>query len=338
MSKLKLKNDRLVFLTYLLWLIVPVLAIAEVPSPVGTSAISSNATTVCAGIVLSKTSYTNRWIDAADGDSGPQQVGTVMVALPPNGSKAKVPVVAPGSDLKGHTLGEGDMAGEIRYQEELNAVYGTTQYVKQFDAETGKEPTLDVDTNITYVVNPTGGRMTSNEKVGLTIVSNGVDASGEPPVTDDVSGLCPWVEDSGPESSVIPASTEAVAMGSNMNVAIVQANTAATVDATASEPVISYDINAAGPSATGGYGAGTISAEMIVKVQEGGDKVGWDPGAAVYVGPENPTAEQLADPKNYEVPATLTAPSVIEYQKYQDSLTSSGVWTFSKEMEYLSEN
>jgi hypothetical protein len=336
--KLKSKINKFVFLTLLLWLAVPVAAISEVASPVGTSAVSSNSTTVCAGIVLSETSYTNRWIDAADGDSGPQQVGTVMVALPPNGAKAKVPVVAPGSDLKAHTLGEGDMAGEIRYEEELNAVYGTTQYVKQFDAETGKEPTLDVDTNITFVVNPTGGRMTSNEKVGLTVVSNGVDTSGTPPVADDVAELCPWVNDSGPESAAIPAKTEAVAMGSNMNVAIVQANTAATVDAAASEPAVSYDINAAGPLETGGYGVGTISAEMIVKVQEGGDKVGWDPGAAVYVGPENPTAEQLADPKNYEVPATVTAPSQIEYQKYQDSLTSSGVWMFSKEMEYISEN
>jgi hypothetical protein len=101
---------------------------------------------------------------------------------------------------------------------------------------------------------------------------------------------------------------EAVAAGSDMNVSIVQADTAATVGVTDSERNLSYVIVAAGPQATGGYGAGTISAEMAVVVQEG------------------------------TIPATSsTSPSLDEYQAYQDAVTSSGKWIFSKEMDYISE-
>jgi hypothetical protein len=318
--------------------------ISGVPSPVGDTTITMSAETTCVGIVFADTYYTNRWIDANDGDSGAQQVGTVTIVLPPDdtaGTKAEVPVIAPASDLGGpgraSVLGAGDTASEISYEEEVNAIHGTTQYVKKLGTDTEKAPNLDVDTNITFVADPAGGRLVSNEKVGLQVVTNGFDNPSETPSEYDVSSLCPWLQDPGPAADEIPASNEAVAMGSDMNVSIVQANTAATVGATGSERNVSYDVVAAGPEVTGGYGVGIISAGMEVEVQKGADKVGWKPSEPVYVGPENPTAEQLSDPNNYEVPATLTAPSLLEYQAYQDSLTSSGVWTFSKEMEYLSE-
>ena len=328
---------RIAVLSAVLCITAPVAAISGAPSPVGDHTISVIAETACVGYVLAETYFINRWIDANDGDSGAQLVGTATVVLP-DGTTAQVPVSAPASDLGGpgraSVLGAEDTASEIRYQEEFNAIYGTTQYIKQFDASTGNAPDLDVDTNITFVASPQGGRLTASERVGSTVVANGYD--DKPSGTYDLAGLCPWLQDPDPASDGIPAYTEAAAMGSHMSVGIVQAATAATVDATGGTPNVSYGIVAAGPAATGGYGVGTITAEINTVVQKGADKVGWTPDEPVYVGPENPTAEQLSDPNNYKVEAKLAAPSLIEYQEYQDSLTSSGVWTFAKAMSYLS--
>jgi len=230
-------------------------------------------------------------------------------------------------------------ASEISYEEEVNAIYGTTRYVKKLDTDTENAPNLDVDTNLAFVADPAGGRLVSSEEVGLQVVTNSSDGPSETPSSHDLSSLCPWQQDPDPGPvDEIPVSNEAAAMGSDMNVSIVQASTAATVGTTGSERSVSYAIDAAGPQATGGYGVGTIGAEMKVEVQKDADNDGWKPSDPVYVGPENPTTEQLSDPNNYKVPETPTSPSSAQYQQYQDSLTSSGVWTFSKAMEYISEN
>jgi hypothetical protein len=233
------------------------------------------AGTASVGFTVSDTYYTIRWIDANDGDLDAQQIGT-------------------------------DTAGEISYEEEVNAIHGTTEYVKTLDINTENGPNLDADNNITFVADPAGGRLVSNEKVGLQVVNNSFDDSSGTPSEGDLSSLCPWQQDPG-IAEEIPASNEAVATGSDMNVSIVKANTSAKVGVTGSERNVSYDIVAAGPKETGGYGVGIISAGMEVEVQK------------------------------ITNPATPTSPSLVEYQEYQDSLTSSGVFTFSKAMDYISE-
>jgi hypothetical protein len=247
--------------------------ISGVPPPLGDTTIAVKAETVCEGYAVSDSDYNYRWINADDGDSDAQQIRT---------------------------------AGQIRYQEEVDAIYGTTHQVKAFDANTGNGPNLDADNNITFVADPGGGRLVSNEKVGLQVVNTGVDDPPGTPSEGDLSSLCPWKRDPG-QVDAVPASNEAAAMESDMNVSIVQANTAATVSATGSERNVSYDIVAAGPQETGGYGAGTINAGMEVEVQK---------------------TTNAARP---------TSASQVEYQEYQDSLTSSGMWIFSKQMDYISD-
>ena len=245
----------------------------ESPPSIGTT-FAVNTEAVCEGFSVSGTDYTHRWIDAIDGNSDAQQIRA---------------------------------AGQIRYLEENNAIYGTTNYVKTFVANTGNEPHLDADKSITFVADPEGGKLVSNEEVGLLVVIIDSDDLSGTPSEADLSSLCPWKEDAD-VADEISALNEAVAAGSDMNVSIVRANTAATVGVTDSERNLSYVIVAAGPQETGGYGAGRISAEMAVVVQEG------------------------------TIPATSsTSPSLDEYQEFKDSVTSSGVWIFSKVMDYISE-
>ena len=188
-------------------------------------------------------------------------------------------------------------AGEIRYDEETNAIYGTAHRVKTFDANTENGHNLDVDTNNTFVAYPEGGNLVSNETVRLRVINNGLDDPSGTPSEGDLSSLCPWRQDPNKvDESPAPASYEGVETASDMNVSIVQANTAATVGATGSERNVSHRVVAAGPQETGGYGAGTISAGMEVASRRTTN------------------------------PAGSTSPSQVEYQAYQDSLTSSGVW------------
>ena len=78
--------------------------------PLGGTTIAVNAEIVCEGSTISETDYTHRWIDANDGDTDAQQILT---------------------------------AGQIRYLEENSAMYGTTNYVKMFDASTENGPNLN---------------------------------------------------------------------------------------------------------------------------------------------------------------------------------------------------
>ena len=206
-----------------------------------------------------------------------------------------------------------DMDGEIRYEEETNATYGTTHRVKTFNANNKNGNYLDADTNTTFVADPDGGNLVSNEKAGLQVLKRNCDDPSGTPSEGDLYSLCPWRQDPGKalgKDHEIPACDKAVMgveTGSDMNVSIVKANKAATVGATGSERNVSYGIAATGPQETGGYGAGTISAGMDV----------------VSLKTTNP--------------AKSTSASQVEYQADQDSMTSSGVWIFSKEMDYIDE-
>ena len=114
------------------------------------------------------------------------------------GTPENIAIEAPGSDVGGPgrapTLGAGDTAGEIRYVEEFNAIGGQTAYNKLFDSDTGGTPVdLDVDKTWTFAAVDPNGNLSFNERVGLTVVSNGFDvADAAPPVTDVIGGLCPF--------------------------------------------------------------------------------------------------------------------------------------------------
>ena len=202
-----------------------VMASPPVPPPVEVNTISTVTDIQCIGTVLESESYTRQWIGATDGDPGAQIVGQTIddpflpddyVGVPTVGNPPipttgqptgymdpptpeNINIEAPASDVGGPgrppVLGAGDTAGEIRYVEEFNATGGQTAYNKLFDTDTGGTPDdLDVDKTFTYQAVDPNGNLSFNERVGMTVVSNGFDvADAAPPVTDVIGGLCPWV-------------------------------------------------------------------------------------------------------------------------------------------------
>ena len=360
-----------IVLALVFFIALPVLASPPVPPPVEVDTISTVTDIQCIGTVLEAESYTRRWIGATDGDPGPQFVGTAtvpfgdMYIMPPNNGNhhlpypyAVLPLIAPASDVGGPgrdpVLGAGDTAGEIRYEEEFNAVNGQTTYNKIFDTDTAGTPDdLDVDKTFTFVANgtvspttlavaptaaalPVGGNLSFNERVGMTIVSNGFDvADAAPPVTDVIGGLCPWVQDPGGTIIEIPATNESVAMGSEiLSASAVAANTATSVGASVETPNASYAVNA--------QGQGFIEASMAVQVQEGFGKVGWAPGGLPVMTTDTAgLAQHLIDIlKNKAVahvqPAQVVAPGLALFEQYEEVSSADGQWTFSKSMAYES--
>jgi hypothetical protein len=355
-----------------------------VPPPVELDTISTVTNIQCVGTVLEAESYTRRWIGATDGDPGPQIVGQTIddpfepdeyVGVPLNENDVPVTgaptgyldpptpeniaIEAPGSDVGGPgrapTLGAGDTAGEIRYTEEFNAIGGQTAYNKLFDTDTGGTPVdLDVDKTFTYAAVDPNGNLSFNERVGLTVVSNGFDiADAAPPVTDVIGGLCPWVQDPGGTITEIPATNELVAMGSEiLSAGAVQANTATSVGASDQSPNANYAISA--------QGEGFIEASMAAQIQEGFNKVGWAPtGNRIFTGQQalvglqpaeldaegnivavndQPEIDAIyADPDNYKYAGTVVAPGLALFEQYEETSSANGQWLFEKSMAYQSQ-
>jgi hypothetical protein len=224
-----------------------------------------------------------------------------------------------------------------------------------FDSNTGGVPEdLDVDTTFAFVATEPNGNLSFNERVGMTVVSNGFDvADAAPPVTDVIGGLCPWVQDPGGSITQIPATNESVAMGSEIRgSAAVTANTATNVGASVQSPNASYAIAA--------QGQGFIEASMAAQVQEGFGKVGWAPtgnqiftGQALLVGlapaeydqqgnlteiNDQPAIDAIyADPANYKYAGTVVAPGLALFEQYEETSSADGQWTFSKSMAYESQ-
>ena len=325
--------------------VLPVTASPPVPPPVETSRIRTVTDIQCIGTVLESAYYTRQWIGAADGDPGSQNVGHATVPLDSADSNVpnqSVALQAPASDVGGPgrapTLGAGDTAGEIRYVMEFNAVGGQTAYHKVFDSHTGGTPEdLDVDLTFTFAATQPNGNLSFNERVGLTVVSNGFDVAGAgPPVTDVIGGLCPWVQDPGGSHTVVPATNESVAMGSEiLNSSAVTANTATHVGASVEVPNVSYAIFA--------QGQGFIEASMAVQIQEGFGKVGWQPGGnPVFTANTAGSTQAEIDAaklvgSNYRVGAVVDAPGLALFEQYEESSSASGQWTFSKSMAYESQ-
>ena len=327
----------------------PVLASPPVPPPVETSRIRTVTDIQCSGTVRESSYYIRQWIGAADGDPGPENVG--YAAVPLEGADPNVPIQnvameAPGSDVGGPgrepTLGAGDTAGEIRYELEFNAVGGQTAYNKVFDSHSGGTPE-DLDVDLTFAFAAPGlngslsnGNLSFSERVGMTIVNNGLDVADARGVTGVIGGLCPWVQDPGGSHTEIPASNETVAMGSEIrNSSAVTANTATRVGASVEVPNASYAIAA--------QGQGYIEAGMAAQIQEGFGQVGWAPsGEPVFVGDlagltEDEIEEAYLNPGNYIQPAQVVAPGLALFEQYEESSSASGQWTFSKALAYESQ-
>ena len=332
------------------------LASPPVPPPVEVDTISTQTDIQCIGTVLEKESYTRQWIGATDGNPGPQFTGTATVPFddgwrtgPPNQPQSEnVPNAAivlrlPGSDVGGPgrpaTLGAGDTDGEIRYKEEFNAVNGQTTYNKLFNTDTAGTPDdLDVDKAFTFVAVDPNGNLSFNERVGMTIVSNGFDvAEAGPPVTDVIGGLCPWVQDPGGSIDEIPATSETVGMGSVILSGVaVAANTATSVGASSESPNANYAIAA--------QGQGFIEASMGSQVQEGFTKVGWEAsGDPVLELPLAGMPQFLIDNWSlgaffsYSQPGQVVAPGLALFEQYEEVSSAYGQWAFSKSMAYESQ-
>ena len=351
-----------------------VLASPPVPPPVEVDTISTSTDIQCIGTVLETESYTRQWIGATDGDPGPTRVGAVPIDAAnvtwPAGATETFPellnrtldwddgadgtgdpdipvrdvdLVAPGSDVGGPgrdtVLGAGDTAGELRYEEEFNAIGGQTAYNKQFDTDTAGTPEdLDVDKTFTFVAVEPNGNLSFTEDVGMTIVSNGFNIADATGVTDVIGGLCPWVQDPGPNITTIPATNEAIAMGSEIQSAsAVQANTGANVGMSeqGTSPGMTYFIS--------GQGEGFIEAHMAAQIQEGFGPAGWGAdGEPRFVGDltgltRRQIRDAYADPDNWVVDASVRAPGLALFEQYEESSSADGQWTFSKSMAYESQ-
>jgi len=332
-----------VALALVFFIALPATASPPVPPPVAGSVFSSSTNIECLGTVLESESYTNRWIGATDGNPGAQVVGTVPTVLTDTDgaplqqgvNPADVDLVAPGSNLRVPVLGAGDSIGEIRYEEEFNAVNGFLQYNKQFDVDQGEAPNLDVDkTFVFFAEEGTNGNLSFVERVGLTVVSNGFDRSAAaPPVTGIVGGLCPWVQDGGGNDE-IPATNELIAMGSQMSVTQVDATTATSLGVTDVAPNISY--------AVAGQGIGFIEASMAAQIQEGFGKVGWARNGAPQftldtTGMTDDAINQARTlASNWGQPASIRAPALAQFEQYEEISSADGQWSFSKRMSYQS--
>ena len=336
-----------------------VLASPPVPPPVEVDTISTVTDIQCIGTVLETESYTRQWIGATDGNPGAQYQGNATVPFDdgtvsgpgnpnPNANtssdnipEASIAMYSPASDVGGPgrdpVLGAGDTAGELRYEEEFNAIGGQTTYVKLFDTDTGGTPEdIDVDKTFTFVATEPNGNLSFNENIGMTIVSNGFDISEATGVTDVIGGLCPWVQDPGGNITEIPATNESVAMGSEILSAVaVQANSATNAGLSVQAPAMTYAISA--------QGEGFIEAHMAAQIQEGFGKVGWTPsGDPVFSANVAGSTQREIDAAkliatNYKLGSVVVAPGLALFEQYEESSSADGQWTFSKSMAYESQ-
>jgi hypothetical protein len=214
------------------------------------------------------------------------------------------------SNWTANGLAPNERAGEIQYQEDLNAQDGYVQFQKdfKFDGNPANPPNLAVEKRLGFMNDPDSliSWVDSTENVGMSIVTEG-DTDGP----GGMEGLCPWAQD-----VCIPAGNEMIAAGSQLRrVELVSAQTKTSVTTTDS-PRLHHEIDARGSDkwgmwadeakTDGPYGKGTVSAGMKVSVQEGHGCTDGNSGP-------------------YPLAGELT---------YDEMTTASGLWKFSKSMTY----
>jgi hypothetical protein len=244
-------------------------------------------------------------------------------------------------------LGRGDSIAEISYDQDFQAVNGTTELRKSFKATDADTPNLEVSKDFAYLANPQSNIASAemDERVAMTIVSYG--ASSIAGAITGAAALCPWVQPNGSEQG-IPATNELIAGGSAFDVVAIVGETDTAVTTTAI-PSFNYSIQAAGPADTGGVGVGDISAAFAVQIQEGDGPYIPPTTRRVYVDAKGNTVDaNFADASFQEaviegriVPVTVTLPgtgipNLAKFEQYEELASASGVWTFSKTMSYNS--
>jgi len=137
---------------------------------------------------------------------------------------------------------------------------------------------------------------------------------------------------------IVPASGTMVGAGGQMSVTSINASTGTSIGATSVAPSISYSINASGN--------GFISSSMAAQIQESIGAVGWAPMQVPAVpvftfdtaglGQVKIDAAGL-DPANYYFPAISVVAPLIRFERFEQTSSASGSWTFSKQMAYGSQ-
>ena len=183
------------------------------------------------------------------------------------------------------TLEDEEVTGQIKYNEDMKAMSGYTEFMKDMGIDTCNTPNLDVMKTFGFVGEPTGA-LSNDESVSMSLISN-------PKATEEVM-LCPFAA---AKMDEIPASCEMVSAHSTIVAREVVATTIAEVGTTAAPVSLRYDISATG--------VGDVAAGRDVFIEGG----------------------SLANVGEYTLGTKLS---------YVERSSASGIWDFSKTMEYVS--
>jgi hypothetical protein len=187
----------------------------------------------------------------------------------------------------------------VAYEQEFKAIDGLTRFVKDFDADSNDDPNLEVAKAIGYIADPESlaAVATHEERVGLSVVAAGDGALN----FDGLLSLCPWVT-----TTSYPATNEGIAAGNSFKVTAIEGFTSNSEVISTDIPALTHNVDASNDE--GGFaGVGDISAAFVVELFEG--LTGFDQGDD---GP----------------------PPIQSRTTYEEFASASGVWNFSKDMEY----
>lgn len=234
---------------------------------------------------------------------------------------------------------------EIAYQQEFNAVKGSTFFEKTFKAVSHTNTTtpdnLQVDKTINYDDAGDGvtgdGNATHTEKVAMNVVSAG--SKGGDIVTEATSllHLCPWATETTNTVGTkgYPPTNEGVAAGSEFNVTKINFKSSSTVN-TVNNPALAYNVEA--------EGTGSIKAGFVVDLWEGREGDTWGSSQ-----PHQPWLDLIngvlathgLDPILGGHPdivwvADEGAPDLASRTSYVEHASADGVWKFQKKVSYES--
>jgi hypothetical protein len=195
------------------------------------------------------------------------------------------------------TGGGYNSGSEVAYKSDFRAIDGFTRFVKEFSADSNTAPNLESSTAIGYEADPSSpaALATFEEKVGISVVSAGQNGLN----FSGLLSLCPWATSFGSG-----ATNTSVAAGSKFNVTSINNFTSEAEATTTDVPSLSYAVNAF--DREGGFaGVGDIAASMVVEIFESGE---------AFDG--------------------TTTPPLQSRTSFEESASASGVWNFSKEMDW----
>lgn len=252
--------------------------------------------------------------------------------------------------IQKHGFQEG---AEIAYQQDFGAIDGTTNFTKKFKAISHTSSTdpdnLTVDKDITYDNLGGTGFATHEEKVGLSVVSQGGEFDNVASAAAGLLTLCPWAGSGNgattattgngcgecgclPEDGLgiasppptqecdYPATNEGIAAGSSFKVTkLVGFNSKSRVNSV-DNPALSYEVNALN-------GTGQIAAGFVVDLWEGAGCWG-ERDVFCYMGccSFDSDTEIVQDP----------APLVASRTSYAEHASADGIWSFTKKVSYAS--